>query len=117
MVVEGARPSAKAKMTPVPKAEPRGKAASASEAKNAPAPKAVAKETKQAEPKVEVKQVQHHPGTDGLPPLPDPLPGSSPDFGGGPEGLPPLPPFSPFFPFPFPPLVTGSCLGPGPGAA
>ena len=34
MVVEGARPSAKAKMTPVPKAEPKGKAASASEAKS-----------------------------------------------------------------------------------
>ena len=56
MVVEGARPSAKAKMTPVPKAEPKGKAASASEAKCAPAPKAVAKETKQTEPKVEVKK-------------------------------------------------------------
>ena len=56
MVVQGARPSAKAKMTPVPKAEPKGKAASVSEAKNAPAPKAEAKETKQAEPKVEVKK-------------------------------------------------------------
>ena len=56
MVVEGARPSAKAKMTPVPKAEPKGKAASVSEAKCAPAPKAVAKETKQTEPKVEVKK-------------------------------------------------------------
>ena len=56
MVVEGARPSATAKMTPVPKAEPKGKAASVSEAKNAPAPKAEAKETKQAEPKVEVKK-------------------------------------------------------------
>ena len=56
MVVEGARPSAKAKMTPVPKAEPKGKAASVSEAKNAPAPKVEAKETKQAEPKVEVKK-------------------------------------------------------------
>ena len=56
IAVEGARPSAKAKMTPVPKAEPKGKAASVSEAKSAPAPKAEAKETKQAEPKVEVKK-------------------------------------------------------------
>ena len=56
VAVEGARPSAKAKMTPVPKAEPKGKAASVSEAKSAPAPKAEAKETKQAEPKVEVKK-------------------------------------------------------------
>ena len=54
--VEGARPSAKAKMTPVPKAEPKGKAASVSEAKSASAPKAEAKETRQAEPKVEVKK-------------------------------------------------------------
>ena len=56
IAVEGARPSAKAKMTPVPKTEPKGRAASASEAKKAPAPKAEAKETKQAEPKVEVKK-------------------------------------------------------------
>ena len=40
IAVEGARPSAKAKMTPVPKTEPKGKAVSASEAKTAPAPKA-----------------------------------------------------------------------------
>ena len=56
IAVEGARPSAKAKMTPVPKAEPKGKAASVSEAKSAPPPKAEPKETKQAEPKVEVKK-------------------------------------------------------------
>ena len=56
MAVEGARPSAKAKMTPVPKAEPKGRAASVSEAKSAPALKAEAKEMKQAEPKVEVKK-------------------------------------------------------------
>ena len=56
IAVEGARPSAKAKMTPVPKAEPKGKAASVSEAKSASAPKAEVKETKQAEPKVEVKK-------------------------------------------------------------
>ena len=40
IAVEGARPSAKAKMTPVPKAEPKGKAASVTEAKSASAPKA-----------------------------------------------------------------------------
>ena len=51
IAVEGARPSAKAKMTPVPKAEPKGKAASVSEAKSASAPKAEVKETMQAEPK------------------------------------------------------------------
>ena len=56
IAVEGARPSAKAKMTPVPKAEPKGKVASVSEAKSAPPPKAEAKETKQAEPRVEVKK-------------------------------------------------------------
>ena len=56
IAVEGARPSAKAKMTPVPKAEPKGQVASVSEAKSAPAPKAEAKETKQAEPRVEVKK-------------------------------------------------------------
>ena len=38
IAVEGARPSAKAKMTPVPKAEPKGKAASVFEAKSAQAP-------------------------------------------------------------------------------
>ena len=46
IAVEGARPSAKAKMTPVPKAEP----------KSAQAPKAESKETKQADPKVEVEK-------------------------------------------------------------
>ena len=51
IAVEGARPSAKAKMTPVPKAEPKGKVASVPAAKGAPAPKAEAKETKQAEPR------------------------------------------------------------------
>ena len=56
IAVEGARPSAKAKMTPVPKAEPKGKAGSAPEAKSAQAPKAESKETKQADPKVEVKK-------------------------------------------------------------
>ena len=56
IAVEGARPSAKAKMTPIPKAEPKGKAASVSEAKSASAPKAEPKETKQADPKVEVKK-------------------------------------------------------------
>ena len=56
IAVEGARPSAKAKMTPVPKAEPKGKAASVPEAKSAQAPKAESKETKQADPKVEVKK-------------------------------------------------------------
>ena len=50
IAVEGARPSAKAKMTPVPKAEPKGKAASVTEAKSASAPKAEPK------PKVEVKK-------------------------------------------------------------
>ena len=50
IAVEGARPSAKTKMTPVPKAEPKGKVASVSEAKSALAPKAEAKEAKQAEP-------------------------------------------------------------------
>ena len=56
IAVEGARPSAKAKMTPVPKAEPKGKAASVTEAKSASAPRAESKETKQADPKVEVKK-------------------------------------------------------------
>ena len=41
---------------PVPKAEPKGKAASVSEAKSASASKAEPKETKQADPKVEVKK-------------------------------------------------------------
>ena len=53
---QGARPSAKAKMTPVPKAEPKGKAASVPEAKSAQAPRTESKETKQADPKVEVKK-------------------------------------------------------------
>ena len=56
IAVEGARPSAKAKMTPVPKAEPKGKAASVPGAKSAQAPKAESKETKHADPKVEVKK-------------------------------------------------------------
>ena len=56
LILEGARPSAKAKMTPVPKAEPKEKAASAPEAKNAQAQKAESKETKQADPKVQVKK-------------------------------------------------------------
>ena len=56
IAVEGARPSAKAKTTPVPKAEPKGKAASVPEAKSAQAPRAESKETKQADPKVEVKK-------------------------------------------------------------
>ena len=45
IAVEGARPSAKAKMTPVPKAEPKGKAASIPEAKSAQAQRAESKET------------------------------------------------------------------------
>ena len=49
IAVEGARPS-------VPKAEPKGKAASVPEAKSAQAPRAESKETKQADPKVEVKK-------------------------------------------------------------
>ena len=56
IAVQGARPSAKAKMTPVPKAEPKGRAASVPEAKSAQAPKAESKETKHADPKVEVKK-------------------------------------------------------------
>ena len=56
IAVEGARPSAKAKMTPVPKAEPKGKAASVPEVKIAQAPRAESKETKQSDPKVEVKK-------------------------------------------------------------
>ena len=43
-------------MTPLPKTEPKGKAASVSEAKSAPALKAEPKETKQADPKVDVKK-------------------------------------------------------------
>ena len=56
IAVEGARPSAKAKTTSAPKAEPKGKATPVPEAKSAQAPRAEPKEAKQADPKVEVKK-------------------------------------------------------------
>ena len=56
IAVEGARPSAKAKTTSAPKAEPKGKATPVPEAKSAQAPRAEPKETKRADPKVEVKK-------------------------------------------------------------
>ena len=132
----------------------------------APAPKAVAKETKQTEPKVEVKKEKTGEGdapggsrgsaegqkrerksrwdpdeaakestkreASTRPGDVDSRPGAAAREASGDDlhsalgrssakdavaPLTALPPFSPFFPFPFPPLGTGSCLGPGPGAA
>ena len=56
IAVEGARPSAKAKTTPAPKAEPKGKATPVPEAKSAQASRDEPKETKRADSKVEVKK-------------------------------------------------------------
>ena len=57
IAVEGAWPSAKAKTTSAPKAEPKGKATPVpAEAKGAQAPRTESKETRQADPKVEVKK-------------------------------------------------------------
>ena len=56
VAVEAARPSAKAKATSAPKAEPKWKATPVPEVKSAQDPRAESKETRHADPTVEVKK-------------------------------------------------------------